>query len=149
MADYAVEVGVNAIKEDRSELEVLAIIEHELKTKGIHKMSFDTMVLAGANSALPHGIPGANKMKRGDFVLFDLGVIIDGYCSDITRTVAFGEISEEQTRIYNTVLADNYKQLKHVNQVLHLAQSTTLLVLLLQMQVTETSSHTDLVMDLN
>ncbi|WP_460292019.1 M24 family metallopeptidase, partial [Bacillus cereus] len=42
-----------------------AIIEHELKTKGIHKMSFDTMVLAGANSALPHGIPGANKMKRG------------------------------------------------------------------------------------
>ena len=53
------------------------------------------MVLAGANSALPHGIPGANKMKRGDFVLFDLGVIIDGYCSDITRTVAFGEISEE------------------------------------------------------
>ena len=105
MADYAVEVGVNAIKEDRSELEVLAIIEHELKTKGIHKMSFDTMVLAGANSALPHGIPGANKMKRGDFVLFDLGVIIDGYCSDITRTVAFGDISEEQTRIYNTVLA--------------------------------------------
>lgn len=105
MADYAVEVGVNAIKEDRSELEVLAIIEHELKTKGIHKMSFDTMVLAGANSALPHGIPGANKMKRGDFVLFDLGVIIDGYCSDITRTVAFGEISEEQNRIYNTVLA--------------------------------------------
>ena len=68
-------------------------------------MSFDTMVLAGANSALPHGIPGANKMKRGDFVLFDLGVIIEGYCSDITRTVAFGEISEEQTRIYNTVLA--------------------------------------------
>ena len=104
MADYAVGIGVEAIKEDRSELEVLAIIEHELKKKGIHKMSFDTMVLAGANSALPHGIPGANKMKRGDFVLFDLGVIIDGYCSDITRTVAFGDISEEQTRIYNTVL---------------------------------------------
>ena len=110
-------------------------------------MSFDTMVLAGANSALPHGIPGANKMKRGDFVLFDLGVIIDGYCSDITRTVAFGEISEEQTRIYNTVLAGQL-QAEDVNQVLHLAQSTTLLVLLSQMQVTETSSHTDLVMDL-
>ena len=146
--DYAVEVGVNAIKEDRSELEVLAIIEHELKTKGIHKMSFDTMVLAGANSALPHGIPGANKMKRGDFVLFDLGVIIDGYCSDITRTVAFGEISEEQTRIYNTVLAGQLQAVEDVNQVLHLAQSTTLLVLLSQMQVTETSSHTDLVTDL-
>ncbi|YAR62947.1 Xaa-Pro dipeptidase [Bacillus cytotoxicus] len=105
MADYAVGIGVEAIKENRSELEVLAIIEHELKKKGIHKMSFDTMVLTGANSALPHGVPGANKMKRGDFVLFDLGVIIDGYCSDITRTVAFGDISEEQTRIYNTVLS--------------------------------------------
>lgn len=104
MADYAVEIGVNAIQENRSELEVLATIEHELKKKGIHKMSFDTMVLTGANSALPHGVPGANKMQRGDFVLFDLGVIIDGYCSDITRTVAFGEISDEQKRIYETVL---------------------------------------------
>ena len=65
-------------------------------------MSFDTMVVAGANSALPHGIPGANKMKRGDFVLFDLGVIIDGYCSDITRTVTF---LKNKPRIYNTVLA--------------------------------------------
>ncbi|WP_369902300.1 Xaa-Pro dipeptidase [Bacillus manliponensis] len=105
MADYAIEVGVGAIQENRSELEVLATIEHELKKKGIHKMSFDTMVLTGANSALPHGIPGANKIQRGDFVLFDLGVIIDGYCSDITRTVAFGDISEKQKHIYNTVLA--------------------------------------------
>lgn len=105
MADYAIEVGVSAIQENRSELEVLATIEHELKKKGIHKMSFDTMVLTGANSALPHGVPGANKMQRGDFVLFDLGVIIDGYCSDITRTVAFGDISEKQKHIYDTVLA--------------------------------------------
>lgn len=104
MADYAIEVGISAIQENRSELEVLATIEHELKKKGIHKMSFDTMVLTGANSALPHGIPGANKMQRGDFVLFDLGVIIDGYCSDITRTVAFGDISDEQKHIYDTVL---------------------------------------------
>ncbi|MDR4369606.1 M24 family metallopeptidase, partial [Bacillus cereus] len=58
-----------------------------------------------ANAALPHGMPGAKKMKRGDFVLFDLGLIIEGHCSDITRTVTFVEISEEQARIYNTVLA--------------------------------------------
>ena len=87
-------------------------------------------------------------MKRGDFVLFDLGVIIDGYCSDITRTVAFGDISEEQTRIYNTVLAGQLQAVEACKPVLHLAQSTTLLVLLSQMRVMVTSSRTVLVTDL-
>ncbi|UOY94294.1 Xaa-Pro peptidase family protein [Ectobacillus sp. JY-23] len=104
MADWAVELGVSQIAEGKSEMEILGTIEYELKKKGISKMSFDTMVLAGANSALPHGEPGTNQIKRGDFVLFDLGVVIDGYCSDITRTVAFGDISEEQRNIYETVL---------------------------------------------
>lgn len=104
MADYAVELGVSQIAEGKSEMEILSTIEYEVKKRGITKMSFSTMVLTGANSALPHGEPGDNKIKRGDFVLFDLGVVIDGYCSDITRTVAFGDISEEQSRIYNTVL---------------------------------------------
>ncbi|MCP8967445.1 M24 family metallopeptidase [Ectobacillus ponti] len=105
MADLAIEIGVSQIAEGKTELDVLASIEYELKKQGIQKMSFDTMVLTGANSALPHGTPGTNRIKHGDFVLFDLGVIIDGYCSDITRTVAFGAVTEEQKRIYNTVLA--------------------------------------------
>ncbi|MFD3445322.1 M24 family metallopeptidase [Microbacteriaceae bacterium 4G12] len=104
MADLAVEIGVNEIQEGKTEMEILATIEYELKKKGISKMSFDTMVLTGANSALPHGNPGTNQIQSGDFVLFDLGVVIDGYCSDITRTVAFGDITDEQKRIYNTVL---------------------------------------------
>ncbi|GGE77023.1 M24 family metallopeptidase [Priestia taiwanensis] len=103
-ADIAIDIGVSAIKEGATELEILAKIEYELKKKGIHKMAFSTMVLTGANSALPHGVPGANKITKGDFVLFDLGVIIDGYCSDITRTVAFGHVTEQQKEIYHTVL---------------------------------------------
>jgi Xaa-Pro dipeptidase len=103
-ADIAVDIGVSAIKEGVTELEILAKIEYELKKKGIHQMAFSTMVLTGANSALPHGIPGSNKITKGDFVLFDLGVIIDGYCSDITRTVAFGHVTDKQKEIYNTVL---------------------------------------------
>lgn len=67
-------------------------------------MSFDTMVLTGKNGALPHGTPGETKIKKGDLVLFDLGVVHKGYCSDITRTVAFGDISDEQKKIYDTVL---------------------------------------------
>lgn len=103
-ADYAIEVGCNEIAEGKTELQVLAAIEYELKKKGISQMSFSTMVLTGVNGASPHGNPGNSVIKKGDFVLFDLGVIVDGYCSDITRTVAFGDITEKQEEIYNTVL---------------------------------------------
>ncbi|GAA0333124.1 Xaa-Pro dipeptidase [Bacillus carboniphilus] len=103
LADFAVEVGVNTLREGISEMEVIGQIEYELKKKGVREMSFSTMVLTGANAASPHGTPGATKVKKGDLVLFDLGVVYNGYCSDITRTVAFGDINVEQARIYETV----------------------------------------------
>jgi Xaa-Pro dipeptidase len=104
LADFGVEVGVNAIKAGKTEMDVLALIEYELKRKGIREMSFSTMVLTGAKTADPHGNPSLTEIKRGDFVLFDLGVVLDGYCSDITRTVAFQEINEKQRHVYETVL---------------------------------------------
>ncbi|KAA0549122.1 aminopeptidase P family protein [Bacillus sp. BGMRC 2118] len=104
LADYGVEVGVHSIKEGRSELEVLATIEFELKKKGIREMSFSTMVLTGEKTAAPHGKPGLETIKSGDFILFDLGVVLDGYCSDITRTVALGHVFDKQREIYETVL---------------------------------------------
>ena len=66
-------------------------------------MSFDTMVLSGPKTASPHGKPGDRQIQKGDLVLFDLGVIYKGYCSDITRTVAFGEPSDKQKEVYETV----------------------------------------------
>lgn len=104
LADYAVEVGVSEIAEGKTEAEIVAKIEFEMKKKGVTAMSFDTMVLTGKNGALPHGTPGDTKIQKGDLVLFDLGVVHKGYCSDITRTVAFGDISAEQEKIYQTVL---------------------------------------------
>jgi Xaa-Pro dipeptidase len=104
LADYAVEVGVSEIKTGKTELEILSAIEFALKKKGVTEMSFATMVLTGANAASPHGTPGLTKIKKGDFVLFDLGVVVDRYCSDITRTVAYGDINEKQKEIYDTVL---------------------------------------------
>lgn len=104
LADYAVEVGASEIKEGKTELEILSAIEYALKKKGVTQMSFATMVLTGANAANPHGTPGLNKIQKGDFVLFDLGVVVDRYCSDITRTVAYGDINEKQKEIYDTVL---------------------------------------------
>lgn len=103
LADYAVEVGCREIAEGKTELEVLMAIEFELKKKGVQKMAFDTMVLSGPKTASPHGTPGDRKIQKGDFILFDLGVIYNGYCSDITRTVSFGEPTEAQREIYETV----------------------------------------------
>ncbi|WP_019242904.1 MULTISPECIES: M24 family metallopeptidase [Bacillus] len=103
-ADYAIEVGVSEIKEGKTEMDVLATIEYELKKKGISEMSFSTMVLTGKNAASPHGTPGNTKIKKGDLVLFDLGVVYEGYCSDITRTVAYYDINDKQNEIYQTVL---------------------------------------------
>lgn len=106
LADYAIQVGCDAITEGKTEMEVLNEIESAIKAKG-YAMSFDTMVLAGEKAASPHGTPGDRKIQQGDLILFDLGVIYEGYCSDITRTVAFGQPGEEQIKIYNTVRAAN------------------------------------------
>ena len=102
-ADFAIEVGVSEIAEGKTELEILTAIELALKKKGISHMSFDTMVLSGPKTASPHGKPGDRKIQKGDLILFDLGVIYKGYCSDITRTVAFGEPSDKQREVYETV----------------------------------------------
>lgn len=102
LADYAIEVGCKEIAEGKTELEILMAIEFEMKRKGVY-MSFDTMVLSGPKAASPHGTPGDRKVQKGDFVLFDLGVVYQGYCSDITRTVSFGEPNDEQKDIYETV----------------------------------------------
>ena len=103
LADFAIEVGFEVIKEGKSELEIFAAIEFALKKKGVKEMSFSTMVLTGVNAAAPHGKPGLTKIQKGDLVLIDLGVVVDGYCSDITRTIAYGKINEKQLDIYNTV----------------------------------------------
>lgn len=104
LADLGVKTGVEALKEGVSELEVVAAIEHTLKKQGIREMSFQTMALFGSKTASPHGNPDKTQLEKNNFVLFDLGVIYQGYCSDITRTVAFGNITDEQKQIYDTVL---------------------------------------------
>ncbi|STO07731.1 Uncharacterized peptidase SA1530 [Exiguobacterium aurantiacum] len=104
LADMAIETGIRALREGVTELEVIAEIEYAMKKQGVREMSFDTLVLFGENSADPHGVPGNNRLKKGDFALFDLGVVWQGYCSDITRTVVYGEASTKQREIYETVL---------------------------------------------
>lgn len=103
LADYAIEEGCRLIAEGKTEMEILTAVESAVKAKGAEAMSFSTMVLSGPKTASPHGTPGNRKIQKGDFILFDLGVVVGGYCSDITRTVAFGEPTEKQREVYETV----------------------------------------------
>ncbi|MCL1630620.1 Xaa-Pro peptidase family protein [Sporolactobacillus sp. CPB3-1] len=120
IADYAVRLGIDAIKKGRTEAAIVAEIEYELAKQGYSEMAFDTMVLTGENTANPHGYPGTRQIHEGDFVLFDLGVVIDGYCSDITRTVCFKHASDEQYKIYDATLQANLAALEAVRQGLRI-----------------------------
>lgn len=111
-ADFGIKTGIEAIREGITEMEIIATIEYELKKQGIKEMSFSTMALSGNSTASPHGTPGMKKIAKGDLVLFDLGVIHKGYCSDITRTVAYHSIAPEQNNIYHTVLAAEEKAIE-------------------------------------
>ncbi|CAH2714955.1 putative peptidase [Neobacillus rhizosphaerae] len=107
---YAVQViekvlteGIKSVKEGMTELELTAEFEYLMRKFGAEGPSFSTTVLSGEKSSLPHGSPDGKKMKKGDFLLIDMGVIVDGYCSDITRTFVIGEETAEQRRIYEIV----------------------------------------------
>ena len=81
-----------------------AELEYALKQHGIMNMSFDTLIQAGAHAAEPHGATSDRLIKEGDLVLFDLGTVYDGYISDVSRTVAVGEITKQQQEIYQVCL---------------------------------------------
>lgn len=110
-ADKAIEIAKCNMKEGITELELKAIIDFEMK-KYVSSMSFDTMVLFGKNAADPHGESGDTKLKYGDYALFDLGVYYNGYASDETRTIAFGEVNDEAKKIYNIVKRANEEAIK-------------------------------------
>nr|WP_246143119.1 Xaa-Pro peptidase family protein [Macrococcus equipercicus] len=121
-ADQAVEIGVQALTEGISEIEVVRHIEAAmLKIDGITAMSFDTMVLFGDHAALPHGTPGSRTLKNGEYVLFDLGVVYNGYCSDITRTVAFGETAPLHDTIHAIVTEANNRAIQLVKPGVRIA----------------------------
>jgi Xaa-Pro aminopeptidase len=88
-----------------TERAVAADFEHGFKSRGATKASFDTISLFGARPSLPHGEPGGQKLEPGMGVLFDFGCLLDGYCSDLTRCYAFGNIPGSwYETIYNLVL---------------------------------------------
>ena len=105
-ADKAVNIGFDNISLDNTETDIIAQIDFAIKREG-YEMSFETMVLTGNNAANPHGIPGANKVENNALLLFDLCCMVNGYASDMTRTVHVGQVTDEEREIYDIVLRSN------------------------------------------
>ncbi len=86
------------------EIDIAIEMESYMRKNGAGKIAFNTIMLAGAKTSLPHGEPGDNIINAGDFITMDFGANVNGYCTDMTRTVAMGNISKEQEKVYNIVL---------------------------------------------
>jgi len=86
------------------EIEVAAELEHQARLFGADGMSFETIVASGLRSALPHGHATANPLPRRGFVTLDFGIILKGYCSDMTRTVFLGSPKAGERSAYLAVL---------------------------------------------
>lgn len=92
------------IRPGMTEREVAARIVYELMRLGASRPSFDPIVAAGANGSMPHAVPGDTVIESGMFVTMDFGGVYQGYCSDMTRTVAVGQPTQEMCLVYDTVL---------------------------------------------
>ena len=89
---------------DMTEVEVAMELEYFMRRSGAEGLAFSTIAVSGSASSLPHGVPRPQKLERG-FLTMDFGARVDGYCSDMTRTVVLGRADSEMKRLYNTVLA--------------------------------------------
>ena len=92
------------IKPGLCEKDLQLELDYFMLKNGATGLAFETILAAGANGSMPHAVPSMNVIKEGDFVTMDFGAAHNGYCSDMTRTVAVGKISEEQEKVYNLVL---------------------------------------------
>lgn len=104
IAEMSLEDLLPFIKVGRTEREVALELNRLMFKNGAEDLSFETIVLAGRNTSMPHGVPSDKKIEEGEFVLMDFGAVYNGYHSDMTRTVCVGKPSEEMEKVYDIVL---------------------------------------------
>ena len=104
IADKAFSEVLTRIKPGMTEKELQAELIYCLYKNGGEGLAFDPVVVSGPNTSLPHGVATDRVIREGDFITMDFGVLLEGYCSDMTRTVAVGYATAEMEKVYNTVL---------------------------------------------
>ncbi|MDE7260631.1 MAG: Xaa-Pro peptidase family protein [Oscillospiraceae bacterium] len=104
IAEKALQDVLDFIKPGKTEKEISAYLQYRMLCHGAEKLSFEPIVVSGANSSMPHGVPTDKPVADGDFITMDFGCVHGGYCSDMTRTVAVGHATGEMEKVYYTVL---------------------------------------------
>lgn len=104
IAESALDEVLGIIKPGMKERDIAAELTYRMMLHGAEGNSFDPICVAGAKSSMPHGVPGDEVVKLGDFLTMDFGCLKNGYCSDMTRTIAIGHVTDEMRKVYNTVL---------------------------------------------
>ncbi len=104
IAEKAFDHMLGFIKPGMTEKQVQLELDFYMLSHGAQALSFETIAVAGQKGSMPHGVPGDNVIRPGDFLTMDYGAVVDGYHSDMTRTVAVGRPTEEQIKVYNVVL---------------------------------------------
>lgn len=104
LADEAFHHACNILRPGMTEKEVAWEIESFMRTYGAEKVAFDLIVASGPNSALPHARASDKPIREGEPIVIDIGCVVDGYCSDLTRTVILGKADERFREVYSIVL---------------------------------------------
>ncbi len=104
IAEKAFQETLNFIKVGVTEREIAAQLEYRMKCYGSEMPSFDTIVVSGVKSAMPHGVPDGKLIEAGNFITFDFGAVVNGYHSDMTRTIAVGFATDKMQSVYDIVL---------------------------------------------
>ncbi len=104
ISEKALEEVLQIIRPGMTEREVMAELVYHMLKNGSEGNSFDPIVVTGKKTSMPHGVPGDEVIREGDFITMDFGSLKDGYCSDMTRTVAVGYATEEMRNVYDIVL---------------------------------------------
>lgn len=112
ITDKAFTKILNDIRVGITEKEISAKLQYYMLDLGAERMSFDPIVASGPNGSMPHAVPTDRQIQDGDFVTLDFGCVYNGYCSDMTRTVAIGNITEEQKKVYDIVLKAQKETIK-------------------------------------
>ena len=104
IAEAALEETLPLIRPGMTERQLAAELTYRMLLHGGEGNSFDPIAITGKKTSMPHGVPGDEVIQNGDFVTMDFGCIKNGYCSDMTRTVAVGYATDEMREVYDTVL---------------------------------------------
>ena len=104
IAEQALDDVLGIIRPGLTEKELAAELVYRMYKYGGEANSFDPIVITGKKTSMPHGVPGDDVIAPGDFITMDFGTMYNGYCSDMTRTVALGSVTDEMRAVYNTVL---------------------------------------------